>query len=393
MSLALRLALARGLAWAWLIAGWIALAALAERLTAGPVEAAGVVAAWLLVAGGAADALGRVRWPSWAWRAALVLAAGLAAWAAVSATRGAGLPALVGLALAWGLGLTLASGTVRALRLSRPAPLRTASPIGAATAGAVLAWATVGDPTDLPAMAERVAIFGVLAAMLLAALRPGPGVGRSAPARPGCRAGLFDCSMPAWPIGAWRDPAHWPVGLAALVMLPMMWGLPQMLALCRSAAVPASLVLALHLAAMFLPAVLWAASGGRGLAPTRLAATCAVLLGAGAVAAWAGGPTAGWGLALAHGAAWSLAWAARLSAPAVAAPTGPMPAPWRAAAGSALVVGGLGVAQALAGPAALLAVQALVGGLAALAWCVALARRPSPHPPRCKILRCPSPPR
>lgn len=361
-------ALARTLAWALLLAGWIAIAALADRLTADPLEAAGVLAAWLLATGLASDGLARVRWPLGLLRAALPAIAGLAAVAAQAAVQGGGRAALLALALAWAVVLALASTTVRALRHRAPgAP--PASPVAAATAGAVLAWAAVGDPSDLPALADRLVLLLVPAAMGLALLRPR----RSTVSRPGCRAGLFDCSMPAWPRGAWRDPARWPPSLASLVMLPMMAGLPQMLALCRGDGMPMPAVLALHLAAMFLPACLLGGVRGRALAADRLAAACAALLVTGAAAGLAGGPVAGWGLALAQGAAWSLAWAARL-APA-ATPSTALPAPWRAAAGSAGLVLLLGAAQALAGPAALTAVHVGLGALAAVALWAAAARR------------------
>lgn len=369
-----RLALARALAWSLLIGGWIGIAALAERLTAGPLAAAAVVALWLLATGFASEALGRVRWPVGGLRAGMLLAAGLAAWAGRASLQGGGTPTLVVLALASACVLALASTTVRALRPS-PAVAAPASPVGAATVGAVLAWAAVGDPSDLLAMADRLAVLLVLAAAVLAALRPRAGGAGRASARPGCRAGLFDCAMPAWPPGAWRHPAHWPPSLAALVMLPMMWGLPQMLALCRGTAVPATAVLALHLAAMFAPAWLLGRCGASGLGPDRLSGLCAWLLVAGAAAALADGPFAGECLALAHGAAWSLAWAMRLSPPDPT-PRLPLPAPWRAAAGSAGFVLLLGAWQHQVGPAALSTVHVLLGLLAAVALGWGAGRRP-----------------
>ena len=290
--------------------------------------------------------------------------------AAQGAVQGGGRPALVALAFAWAALLALASTTVRALRHNAPGA-RPASPVVAATAGAALAWAAVGDPSDLPTLADRLALLLLPTALLLPLLRPR----QAQTPRPGCRAGLFDCSMPAWPRGAWRDPACWPPSLAALVMLPMMAGLPQMLALCRGDAVPVPAVLALHLAAMFLPACLFGARPGRGLGPERLSAVCAGLLVAGAVAGLAGGPFAGWGIALAHGAAWSLAWAARLAPRAT--PGTALQAPWRAAAGSAGLVLLLGAAQAGAGPVALTAVHVGLGALAVVALGAAAARRPA----------------
>ena len=81
------------------------------------------------------------------------------------------------------------------------------------------------------------------------------GAGERSPASR-CRAGLFDCSLPAWPAGAWHDALQWPALLAGLAMLPMMAALPMMVAWCRVQAVDPQAMVALHFAAMFLPALL-----------------------------------------------------------------------------------------------------------------------------------------
>jgi hypothetical protein len=108
-----------------------------------------------------------------------------------------------------------------------------------------------------------------------------------------------------------------PLRCAALAgMLPMMAALPVMAQACSAAwRLPDEAGLALHLAAMLLPAALWRRPG-RALHATLLA----LLLGGVAVALrWPG--LAGWmGLSLLHTVAWSLACAAppRPQAPALA---------------------------------------------------------------------------
>ena len=151
-------------------------------------------------------------------------------------------------------------------------------------------------------------------------------------------------------------------------MLPMMAGLPQMLALCRSSALSAPALLALHAAAMFLPALLWPAR----LSTATRSGACAVLLVAGALLLWWQPPWASLGAMLAQGGAWSLAWSAQLDAPALRA--APRSAPWRAAVGHALLALALGAAVALAGPRALQGAQLALAAAAALAVLLALGR-------------------
>jgi hypothetical protein len=174
--------------------------------------------------------------------------------------------------------------------------------------GAALACAWVGDISDLVSLVPRLTAGLVVASILLVALMPrGAGAGTAG----ACRAGLFDCSLPGWPVGGWRSPQRWPLLLAALVMLPMMASLPLMVELCRGDLPSPQAVLALHFAAMFAPAVL--VVGRPGL--TRFAPLCCgALLVAGAVVSIAA-PAQGawWGVAIAQGAAWSVAWAAQLN--------------------------------------------------------------------------------
>jgi hypothetical protein len=171
-----------------------------------------------------------------------------------------------------------------------------------------LACAWVGDISDLASLFPRLMAGLVVAGNVLCMLMPrGAGAGPAS----ACRAGLFDCSLPGWPVGGWRSPKRWPLRLAALVMLPMMASLPLMVGLCRGDSLGPQAVLALHFAAMFLPAVL--VVGRPGL--SRFAPLCCgALLVAGAVVAIAA-PAQGawWGVVIAQGAAWSVAWAAQLN--------------------------------------------------------------------------------
>lgn len=362
--MAWRLSLARTLAWALLLGGWIALAQLADRLAAGPLAAYGLIALWLLALGAFAALLGRLRLSATLLRVLLPASALLAARGLFTAPQGGGLFALLPALLAWALLVALASVSVRSLRLAAPVP--PGPPLAAAAAGALLAWAVVGDPSNLPALAPRLAALLVGAALLLALLQPR---GATALARPGCRAGLFDCSLPAWPAAAWRTPARWPLWLAALVMLPMMCSLPQMLALCRSEAVGAPVVLGVHLAAMFVPALLWRGSGVQR-SPALL---CAALLAAGGAAAWMSSAVAWWWLALAQGSAWSLAWAAQLGQPALRA--GAHSSPLRAGLWHAAFALALGVAVAVFGVQALLALQLALAAAGALSLAAAALRQ------------------
>src|SRR5262249_36090146 len=103
--------------------------------------------------------------------------------------------------------------------------------------------------------------------------------------------------------------------LAGLAMLPMMAALPLMTAWCRAQGVAPQATVVLHLAAMFSPALLLRTSIARW-SIRKLSAVCAACLAAGAIVVmWAPAPVNLLGLALAHGAAWGLAWAGQLWAP------------------------------------------------------------------------------
>src|SRR5262249_19145289 len=98
-----------------------------------------------------------------------------------------------------------------------------------------------------------------------------------------------------------------------------------------------------------------------------LSTVCAALLVAGAVcAAWVAAPWDLVGLAIAHGAAWGLAWAGQLWAPARRGQRGT--SPLRAALGYASVPLGCGVVVASAGARGVTDVHAALGVAAAVAW-------------------------
>lgn len=291
--------LARVSAWALLTGGWIVLAHASDRLAPGPWHHAALLVAWLLALAGAAALVRRVPLPA-AGRSLIALAcAVLAARSLGGALDGAGWWALWPALPAWAGLVAMASGPCRVNEETGRAPLV------AAAAGALLAWAVLGDPTDLHALLPRAALLlagGVV--LLVAATLSAP----TSPAGPG-RPGLDACPAPAVAGGSPAAAPPWPLRLAALAMLPMMAGLPQMLALCRSDAASPSVLLGLHLAAMFLPGLCLPR-----LAPGTAAGLCLLLLAAGGAAAALPPGAGGMGLALAFGAAWSLAWASRVEA-------------------------------------------------------------------------------
>ena len=193
------------------------------------------------------------------WTRALALCAGAAItgvglWWSV---HGGGVAAVL-LALAgWAALTALASGVVRSLRLAQPAA--PAPPVAAASLGALCAGLALGD-LGRPAGARHAsgACSSLLTAPCWCCCSAGSTQG---PRAPGCRAGLFDCSLPAWPTGAWRDLRQWPTLLAGLAMLPMMAALPLMAAWCSAQAVAPQAMVLLHLAAMFGPPLLLQAIG------------------------------------------------------------------------------------------------------------------------------------
>jgi hypothetical protein len=183
---------------------------------------------------------------------------------------------------------------------------------------------------------------------------------------PGCRAGLFDCSLPAWPAGAWRDTLQWPTLLAGLAMLPMMAALPLAAAWCRAQSIAPQAMVLIHLAAMFGPVLLLRQSIAHWSLRT-LSIVCTVLLVSGAaLVLWAAAPLDLLGLTVTHGAAWGLAWGGQLWAPARRGRQGT--SPLRAGAGYAVLTLAFGLIVQQAGVIGVAAVHAALGIAAALAW-------------------------
>jgi len=364
----LRLTAARACAWALLVAGWIGIGSFAMAFAPGVGSGFALVALWLLALGGTATVATGGGLPAWLRALLFCTSAAITAIGLWSAAHGGGVAALLVALLGWAALTALASGVVRSLRLAqRAAP---APPIGAAALGALGAGLVLGDVGDVAALGWRLGLFVVATSVLLIALQRGANL---RPRAPGCRAGLFDCSLPAWPDGAWREPTQWPTLLAGLAMLPMMAALPLMVAWCRAQAVAPQALLLAHLAAMFGPVWLFR----RTIASwslRRLSAVCALLLALGAaVVAWAPAPLDLLGLALAHGAAWGVAWGGQLWAPARRGQQGT--SPLRAAAGYAVLTLMFGLVVDRFGAHGVAAVHAALGLAAAAAWLFSSAAR------------------
>jgi hypothetical protein len=130
----------------------------------------------------------------------------------------------------------------------------------------------------------------------------------------------------------------------------------------------------LHLGAMFGPALVLRESLARW-SPRTLSIVCTSLLAAGAaLAAWASAPLDLMGLAVGHGAAWSLAWAGQLWAPARRGEQGA--SPLRAAAGYALLTLAFGLVVEQAGARGVAAVHVALGAAAVFAWLLRAAASP-----------------
>ncbi|HSV58121.1 MAG TPA: hypothetical protein VLJ19_04415 [Variovorax sp.] len=368
----LRLTAARATAWALLLAGWVGLGGVALALTPSLLGVHALVAAWLLVLGVAATFATRDSLRARTRRLGLGICAALTVGALAWATQGGGLPALLVSLCSWA-GLTaLASGVVRSVRQAQPA--RPAPPIVAASLGALCAALAIGDPANAQALALRLGVLVSLAAIALVLLQVGERPGAAASR---CRAGLFDCSLPAWPAGAWHDAQQWPTLLAGLAMLPMMAALPLMVAWCRTEAMAPQAMVLLHFAAMFLPALLLRRAMTHWH-PRVLPLVCTLLLAAGAlVVLWASAPFNFLGVALAQGAAWSLAWAGQLWSPERRSRQGT--SPLGAAIGYAALTLAVGLAVHALGPLGLALAQGALGLIAVLAWAYLLARHDPAH--------------
>lgn len=354
-----RLGLARALAWALWIGGWLVLGQLgtwAMPLWLGGMAPLSVwlagVAMGLGIGRGVVLAGRTVRWVLLA--AVCSTAAGLA-WAGA----GGGAPAALSTAAGWSVMCVMASRAVRLLRHPGVAtPMVLPAALGAATA-----WLAWGDPVSSSGIAGAAGVLGVGA--LLAALLPA--CRRDA----GCAAGMLGLGASGNPA-----PAGWITACAAATMVPMMASLAGMADTCATAGLAsAAAVAGAHLVAMFLPALALQAAG-RTL---RAAAWLVLPMGAG-VGLWALLPgAAGWlALSLCHAMAWSLVWATP-RVRAASRPPGRWTLLWPAAA-----VTGLGLAQAQFGPLAagvwLLVLGGLTVGAGGLAWGTRRHRAPWQRP-------------
>jgi len=356
-----RLMLARACAWSLLVAGWIGIGSFALYLAPSLSAGFALVAMWLFALGAAATVAtrGGLRYP--------ILAIALCAGAALTAiglrwtVSAGGLTALMLAIVGWAALTALASGVVRSLRVVQAAAPK--PPVLPASVGALAAALALGDIGDLPLLSMRLTAFVSATAVVLLVLRWG--VAERAP-RPGCRAGLFDCSLPAWPEGAWRDGLQWPILLAGFAMLPMMASLPLMAAWCSADSVPPQSMVLLHLAAMFGPALLFKQLIARWSLRV-LSFVCTALLVTGALmVAWAPSPYDLLGLAVTHGAAWGIAWSGQLWGPERRGRQGT--SPLHAAFGYALFTLIFGSIVEQAGTRGVAVVQASLGLVAASVW-------------------------
>lgn len=373
-TIGLRLMVARACAWALLVAGWIGIGSFALLMTSSASGGFALVALWLFALGAAAAVATRGGMRQAAQRAALCAGAALTAGGLWWLIHGGGTVALLLTLVGWAALTAMASGVVRSLRITQAAAPK--PPIVPASLGAVGAAVFLGDISDLRALALRLMVLvttiGIALLLLRAPMRDGV-------ARQGCRAGLFDCSLPSWPAGAWRDVVQWPILIAGLVMLPMMAALPLMAEWCRADAVAPQTMVFWHLFAMFGPALVlhrWISQWS-----TRtLASACAALLALGAAAAlWAASPLNLLGVSIAQGAAWGIAWCGQLWAPARRGRQGA--SPLYAAVGYAALTLAFGVLIDRTGARGVVLMHALLGFAAALAWLVADAARLWPRGP------------
>jgi hypothetical protein len=368
-AIRLRLMLARACAWALLVAGWIGIGSFALLVAPSVSGGFALVALWLFALGAAAAVATRGGVPRGVQRAALLAGAAATAGGLWWIVHGGGLAALLLALVGWAALTALASGVVRGLRVTQAAAPK--PPIVPASLGAVGAAWFLGDISDLPALALRLIAFvtALSIALLLLQARLGEGAAR----RQGCRAGLFDCSLPSWPAGAWRDVMQWPTLMAGLVMLPTMAALPLMAEWCRAESVAPQTMVLWHLSAMFGPALLlrkWIAQWSA----RTLASACAALLALGAaVALWADSPINLLGVSVAQGSAWGIAWCGQLWAPERRGRQGT--SPLYAAVGYAVLTLAFGVLVDATGARGVVLMHAFFGIAAVLAWLAADAAR------------------
>ena len=361
-----RAAAACALAWALTLTGWLALGALGRATTPLWFDGLAPLACWL--------ALGVVFSSRPPRRDArdpedhvVTLAAGLvAASAFVWAARGGSAAGAFVAAAAW----AALSGTAwRAARgVAAAASTRIAwTAIVPAVAGAALAWAIAADlDGGMPmSIAARLALFLLTCAVLLPALSSPRAEDAGAQ---GCAATIVDSSEP-------RRANSWAVAAARWTMLPMMAAMVVDGDWCASGSVTAHAAMALHFAAMFVPALLATLIGG-AWRPLRGSAAIATLMIAGLAASFAWPGARGWkAMSLLHAAAWSLAWAQALRREAVAqAATAPNVAIAALPAFAALALGALLSRFGIAGLVAVHVGLGVVSAAGAIAWTLRAAR-------------------
>ncbi len=388
MSARAALWLARAAAWSLLLGGWLTFGTLGLFWAPRAEWAFAPLALWLLGIGAVLGWSRKRVWTQGIGAVAVMFGATGSAGGVWAAMHGGGWLAVLAAAPCASVLLVAASRTVRSLRVgqvasgdrarcdtggaasaggSLPAD-RCASPAGPALAGALTVALLFADPADPRAAAAAASALWLVAAGLLAGLPWVAGAGtrgiglRSASAG-GCRPALFDCSLPG--PGPWNA-----AGAARFAMLPAMASLSWTLAWCQGTKGAPQAMLALHLAAMFLPAFVVQTLPQRWRGGMPLAAMASAAMVAGALALWNADPLrALLGAALLQGLAWSLSWLALLSP---ARPQAPM-LPKERMAASAAAPSGLPGALLNATPVLLLGaalghfgLQALVAVHAAL---------------------------
>jgi hypothetical protein len=208
-AILLRLSLARACAWGLLVAGWVGIGSFALQFAPSVSWGFSLIALWLVALGAAAKVATRGGMRSWTRR--------------VGTVRGCRWHRLwFVVERAWGWPGRRAAGPRRlggidGTGLRRGAQLCAWRILGSGSAGCrrrlgalCLAWLWATSAT-CPRSPIVLATFVVGTGALLVLLQSRIDEGARAP---GCRAGLFDCSLPAWPAGAWRDPRQWPTLLA-----------------------------------------------------------------------------------------------------------------------------------------------------------------------------------
>jgi hypothetical protein len=333
------------LAWACTVAGWLGLTSLGLGLAPFRVAAYWPLAACLLVHGLAPFWLHRP--PVRAARRLPVAVALVFAALALAAPATRSLPLAVLAGGAWALLTAL---------VARPGPgeATTAGAWGG-LAGALVGGILLGDPANGHGAAQAMAILGLAAT--------------AAGRLPACRwKTAFPATHPGCMVlpGLSPAPGRWAGTAAALVMIPMMTTLPAMAGLCAAGGWPTRGVVAGHLLAMFLPALLLARLAGplsAGRAGSM--AGCLMVMGALPLAVGAGGQADGVpGVMLLQGAAWGMVWLAsrRDGLPARSI--------WPLAVLPAALALGAGALATVAGPAGIEGIHLALGGLAAagLVW-------------------------